>query len=91
MERRPFLQVGAIPGGPLLVPVFGTAIAAEELLNPMAVQFTRSLAAAARNAATKAGASGSDGRGGGLLIRPTAAESALVPDLVKGFFPVNIS
>ena len=41
MERRSFLKVGAVAGGSLLVPVFGNAIAAEELLNPMAVQLIR--------------------------------------------------
>ena len=44
-----------VTGGTLLVPVFGNAIAAEELLNPMAVQFKKSLADAAMNAATVQG------------------------------------
>ncbi|MBY0241271.1 MAG: TldD/PmbA family protein [Burkholderiaceae bacterium] len=67
MERRTFLKVGALSGGALLVPVFGNAIAAEELLNPMAVQFKKSLADAAMNAATKAGASYCDVRIGRYL------------------------
>nr|WP_154382418.1 TldD/PmbA family protein [Pseudoduganella rivuli] len=67
VERRTFLKVGALSGGALLVPVFGNAIAAEELLNPMAVQFKKSLADAAMNAATKAGASYCDVRIGRYL------------------------
>ena len=67
MERRTFLKAGALSGGALLVPVFGNAIAAEELVNPMAVQFKKSLADAALNAATKAGASYCDVRIGRYL------------------------
>ncbi|GAB2880537.1 TldD/PmbA family protein [Pseudoduganella ginsengisoli] len=67
MERRTFLKVGALSGGALLVPVFGNAIAAEELLSPMAVQFKKSLADAAMNAATKAGATYCDVRIGRYL------------------------
>ncbi len=67
MERRTFLKAGALSGGALLVPVFGNAIAAEELLNPMAVAFKKSLADAAMNAATKAGASYCDVRIGRYL------------------------
>ena len=51
----------------MLVPVFGNAIAAEELMNPMAVAFKKSLADAALNAATKAGASDCDVRIGRYL------------------------
>ena len=51
----------------MLVPVFGNAIAAEDLLNPMAVAFKKSLADAALNAATKAGASYCDVRIGRYL------------------------
>jgi TldD protein len=64
MERRRFLQLGA---GAMLVPVFGNAIAAEELLNPMAASFKKSLADTAMNAATKAGASYCDVRIGRYL------------------------
>jgi len=67
VERRTFLKAGALSGGALLVPVFGNAIAAEELVNPMAVQFKKSLADAALNAATKAGASYCDVRIGRYL------------------------
>jgi TldD protein len=67
MERRTFLKIGAGTAGAMLVPVFGNAVAAEELLNPMAASFKKSLADAAMNAATKAGASYCDVRIGRYL------------------------
>ncbi|TFW35219.1 TldD/PmbA family protein [Massilia horti] len=67
MERRTFLKIGAGTAGAMLVPVFGNAIAADELLNPMAVSFKKSLADVALNAATKAGASYCDVRIGRYL------------------------
>jgi TldD protein len=67
MERRTFLKIGAGTAGAMLVPVFGNAVAAEELLNPMAASFKKSLADAALNAATKAGASYCDVRIGRYL------------------------
>ena len=67
MERRNFLKIGAGTAGAMLVPVFGNAIAAEDLLNPMATSFKKALADAALNAATKAGASYCDVRIGRYL------------------------
>ena len=67
MERRTFLKIGAGTAGAMLVPVYGNAIAAEELLNPMAVAFKKTLADAALNAATGAGASYCDVRIGRYL------------------------
>jgi TldD protein len=67
MERRTFLKIGAGTAGAMLVPVFGNAIAAEDLLNPMAVSFKKALADAALNAATQAGASYCDVRIGRYL------------------------
>ncbi|MGZ8302021.1 MAG: TldD/PmbA family protein [Telluria sp.] len=67
MERRTFLKIGTGAAGVMLIPVFGNAIAAEELMNPMAVAFKKSLADAAMNAATKAGASYCDVRIGRYL------------------------
>ena len=67
MERRSFLKIGAGTAGAMLVPVFGNAIAAEDLLNPMATSFKKALADAALNAATKAGASYCDVRIGRYL------------------------
>jgi TldD protein len=51
----------------MLVPVFGNVVAAEELLNPLAASFKKSLADVALNAATKAGASYCDVRIGRYL------------------------
>ena len=67
MERRTFLKIGAGTAGAMVVPVFGNAIAAEDLLSPMAVAFKKSLADAALNAATSAGASYCDVRIGRYL------------------------
>ncbi|MYN07110.1 TldD/PmbA family protein [Pseudoduganella aquatica] len=83
MERRTFLKVSAITGGTLLVPVFGNAIAAEELLNPMAVQFKKSLADAAMNAATKAGASYCDVRIGRYLNQFITTRDLNVENIVN--------
>jgi TldD protein len=77
------LKVGAITGGTLLVPVFGNAIAAEELLNPMAVQFKKSLADAAMNAATKAGASYCDVRIGRYLNQFITTRDLNVENIVN--------
>ena len=67
MERRTFLKIGSGAAGAMLIPVFGNAIAAEELMNPVAVAFKKSLADAAMNSATKAGASYCDVRIGRYL------------------------
>jgi TldD protein len=83
VERRSFLKVGAVAGGSLLVPVFGNAIAAEELLNPMAVQFKKSLADAAMNAATKAGASYCDVRIGRYLNQFITTRDLNVENIVN--------
>ena len=83
MERRSFLKVGALAGGAFLVPVFGNAIAAEELLNPVAVQFKKSLADAAMNAATKAGASYCDVRIGRYLNQFITTRDLNVENIVN--------
>jgi TldD protein len=67
MERRTFLKIGAGTAGAILVPVFGNAVAAEELLNPLALSFKKSLADTAMDAAQKAGASYCDVRIGRYL------------------------
>jgi len=67
VERRTFLKIGSGAAGALMVPVFGEAIAAEALINPVAVAFKKALADAALEAATKAGASYCDVRIGRYL------------------------
>ena len=67
MERRQFLNLGSMALGTVLVPISGRAIAAEELLNPMAVKFKKALADTAMTAATAAGASYCDVRIGRYL------------------------
>ena len=83
MERRTFLKVSAAAGGALMVPVFGNAIAAEELLNPMARQFKKQLADAALNAATKAGASYCDVRIGRYLNQFITTRDTRVENIVN--------
>jgi TldD protein len=83
VERRTFLKVGAAAGGGMLVPVFGNAIAAEELVSPMAVQFKKSLADVALNAATKAGASYCDVRIGRYLNQFITTRDVNVEDIVN--------
>jgi TldD protein len=67
MERRAFLNISGLALGTMLVPVFGNAIAAEELLSPLAAKFKKTLADVALNAATGAGASYCDVRIGRYL------------------------
>ncbi|MFK3739595.1 TldD/PmbA family protein [Massilia sp. TN1-12] len=67
MERRTFLKIGAGTAGAMLVPVQGNAIAAEELLAPLAASVKKSLADTAMDAARKAGASYCDVRIGRYL------------------------
>jgi len=83
VERRTFLKVSAAAGGTLLVPVFGNAIAAEELMNPMAVQFKKALADVALNAATKAGASYCDVRIGRYLNQFITTRDVNVENIVN--------
>ena len=67
MERRAFLNISGLALGTMLVPVFGHAVAADELLSPLAEKFKKTLADTALNAATAAGASYCDVRIGRYL------------------------
>jgi TldD protein len=67
MERRDFLSFGGAALGAMLLPAYGRAIAAEELMNPMAVKFKKALADTALQAATGAGATYCDVRIGRYL------------------------
>jgi len=83
VERRSFLKISALAGGSMLIPVFGNAIAAEELLNPMAVAFKKSLADTALNAATKAGATYCDVRIGRYLNQFVTTRDLNVENIVN--------
>ena len=68
MHRRDFLALGGLGIGALVLPPFiGRAIAADELVSALDVQFKRRLADAALNAATGGGASYCDVRIGRYL------------------------
>jgi TldD protein len=67
VERRTFLKIGGGAAGSLIVPVFGNAIAAEDLMAVTPVAVKKALADVALNAATKAGASYCDVRIGRYL------------------------
>jgi TldD protein len=83
LERRSFLKVAAATGSTMLIPVFGNAIAAEDLLNPMARKFKKELADAALNAATKAGASYCDVRIGRYLNQFITTRDTRVENIVN--------
>jgi TldD protein len=83
MERRTFLNISSLAFGSMLVPVFGRAIAAEELLNPMPVAAKKMLADTALNAATKAGASYCDVRIGRYLNQYVITRDLNVENVVN--------
>jgi len=83
MERRTFLNISSLAFGSMLVPVFGRAIAAEELLNPMPVAAKKMLADTALGAATKAGASYCDVRIGRYLNQYVITRDLNVENVVN--------
>jgi TldD protein len=83
VERRTFLKISSGATGAILLPVFGNAIAAEELLNPMAVSFKKTLADAGLNAATKAGASYCDVRIGRYLNQSITTRDLRVENIIN--------
>jgi TldD protein len=83
MERREFLKLSGIATGTLLIPVFGNAIAAEELINPVGKAHKKSLADAAMNAATKAGASYCDVRIGRYVNQFVTTRDMRVENIVN--------
>jgi TldD protein len=83
MERRTFLNISTIAFGSMLIPVAGRAIAAEELLSPMAVAAKKALADTALNAATKAGASYCDVRIGRYLNQFVTTRDLNVENVVN--------
>ena len=83
MERRTFLNISTIAFGSMLIPVAGRAIAAEELMSPMAVAAKKALADTALNAATKAGASYCDVRIGRYLNQFVTTRDLNVENVVN--------
>ena len=83
MERRTFLKIGGGAAGAILVPVFGNAVAAEELLRPVAASFKKALADAGLNAATRAGASYCDVRIGRYLNQFITTRDRNVENIVN--------
>jgi TldD protein len=83
VERRTFLKIGSGAMGSMLVPVFGNAIAAEELANPVALAHRKALADAGLNAATKAGASYCDVRIGRYLNQFITTRDTRVENIVN--------
>jgi TldD protein len=83
MERREFLNISGLALGSMLVPVFGRAVAAEELQSSMAVQAKKALADTALNAATKAGASYCDVRIGRYLNQFITTRDLAVENVVN--------
>jgi TldD protein len=83
VERRTFLKIGGGAAGAMLIPVFGNAIAAEELMNPVAVAFKKTLADAGMNAATRAGASYCDVRIGRYLNQFITTRDSNVESIVN--------
>ena len=83
MERRTFLKISTGAAGVIMVPVFGNAIAAEELLNPVALSFKKALADAGLNAATKAGASYCDVRVGRYLNQFITTRDSRVENILN--------
>ena len=83
MERRTFLKISGGTAGAILVPVFGNAVAAEELMKPVAASFKKALADAGLNAATKAGASYCDVRIGRYLNQFITTRDRNVENIVN--------
>ncbi|HEY0488606.1 MAG TPA: TldD/PmbA family protein [Telluria sp.] len=83
MERRTFLKIGGGAAGAMLIPIYGNAIAADELMSPVAVAFKKSLADAAMNTATKAGASYCDVRIGRYLNQFITTRDVNVENVVN--------
>ena len=83
MERRDFLKISGIGLGAMMFPVMGRAIAAEELLSPMAIAFKKELADAALNAATQAGAKYCDVRIGRYLNQFVTTRDLTVQNVVN--------
>ncbi|MFC0351230.1 TldD/PmbA family protein [Undibacterium danionis] len=83
MERRSFLKISGIAAGSMIIPIYGNAIAAEALMNPVGNAFKKSLADAAMNAATQAGASYCDVRIGRYVNQFITTRDLRVENIVN--------
>jgi TldD protein len=83
MERRSFLKISGIAAGSMIIPVYGNAIAAEALMNPVGNAFKKSLADAAMSAATQAGASYCDVRIGRYVNQFITTRDLRVENIVN--------
>ncbi|MFZ6799353.1 TldD/PmbA family protein [Undibacterium sp. Di24W] len=83
MERRSFLKISGIAAGSMMIPVYGNAIAAEALMNPVGNAFKKSLADAAMSAATQAGASYCDVRIGRYVNQFITTRDLRVENIVN--------
>lgn len=83
MERRSFLKISGIAAGSIIIPVYGNAIAAEALMNPVGNTLKKSLADAAMSAATQAGASYCDVRIGRYVNQFITTRDLRVENIVN--------
>lgn len=83
MERRDFLKIAGITSAGLVIPVYGHAISVDELVNPVAKSFKKSLADAAMTAATDAGASYCDVRIGRYVNQFITTRDTRVENIVN--------
>ncbi|TFW13700.1 TldD/PmbA family protein [Massilia arenosa] len=83
MERRTFLNISGLALGTMLVPVFGHAVEAEDLLKPVDTKFRKTLADTALTAATQAGASYCDVRIGRYLNQYITTRDLNVENVVN--------
>ncbi|MEM7705163.1 MAG: TldD/PmbA family protein [Pseudomonadota bacterium] len=83
MERRDFLKVTGVGMGTLALPITGNVIAAEQLVLPLELEVKKSLAEAALNTATTAGASYADVRVGRYLNQFVVTRENKVQNIVN--------
>lgn len=83
MDRRDFLSLSGAALGTFLMPAYGHAITADELLKPVSNQFRKTLADVALNAATSAGASYCDVRIGRYLNQFISTRDLNVENVVN--------